>query len=214
MGLNISVGVLADLVEQDEAGAGWLRKTLQDVNDVLAENDLPTYAEPEQLPPIVSRARITGFSYSALHYLRRFYAHVSHDPSAVPRPAPDHQSPMDDPVLEAEMYRMSSHLLCHSDSEGFYLPVAFEPIVIDQTELKRIPGGIVGSSYQLMSELREMAPFLGIKLRGGELSDEDATRMNALAESDDDFCMEYMLWIVLFEAARLSIEHNSAIVFS
>lgn len=213
MGLSISVGVLADLMENDEAGAGWLRQTLQAVNQVLAEQDLPTYVEPEQLPPIVSRSQFMGYSYGCLHYLRRFYARAKHDAKWIPMPVPDDQSPTDDAVLEREMYQMYSHLLCHSDSEGFYLPIDFNDIVIDVSGADRIPGGIVGSSYRLMAELVEIAPLLGIKLKLGELSDEEATRINQLAESDGEFSYEYMVWIALFEAARLSIEYSSAIVF-
>jgi hypothetical protein len=214
MGLSISVGMLADLIENDEAGANWLAATLRDINEVLAENDLPTYEEPEQIPPMVSRAPVTGCPYSFLHYLRRFYANVTHDPKWIPTLTPDGESATDDPVLDQEMYMMSSHLLCHSDSDGFYLPIDFDDIVIDAAGGDRIPGGIVGSSYKLMRELIEIAPALGIKLRGGNLSDDEATRINAIAASEEGFWIEHFVWISLFEAARLSIEHGTAIVFA
>jgi hypothetical protein len=213
MGLSITVGVLADLMENDEAGANWLAATMRGVNDVLAENDRPTYEEPEQVPPMISRAQITNYSYAFLHYLRRFYANVTHNPKWIPVLTPDDESATDDTILAEEMYMMSSHLLCHSDSSGFYLPIDFDEIIIDSTGGDRIPGGIVGSSYQLMRELIEIAPSLGIKLSGPNLSDLEATRINREAESEQDFWIEHLVWISLFEAARLSIEHHTAIVF-
>jgi hypothetical protein len=214
MGLNISVGMLADLIENDEAGANWLSATLRGVNEVLAEHDRPTYEEPEQVPPLISRAQSLNYSYSFLHYLRRFYANVIHNPKWIPTVTSDGESATDDPVLAEEMYMMSSHLLCHSDSDGFYLPIDFDDIMIDDTGADRIPGGILGSSYKLMRELIEIAPSLGIKLRGGNLSDDEATRINTIADSEQGFWIEHLVWISLFEAARLSIEHGSAIVFA
>jgi hypothetical protein len=214
MGLSISVGLLADLLENDEAGATAMRSTLAAINEVLAENHLPTYEEPEKLPGLVSRAQVTSYPYSFLHYLRRFYANVVHDPDWIPCVTPDDESPTDDAVLDEEMYMMASHLLCHSDSQGFYLPIAFEALIIDASEADRIPGGIVGSSDQLMQELVEIAPLLGIKLRGGSLTDEEATRINSLAETEAGFWIELLVWISLFEAARLSLEYGTAIVFT
>jgi hypothetical protein len=96
MGLGITVGMLADFVENDEEGASWLRATFQQINEVLAENDLPPHDEPEQLPPLRSRAQLTSYSYSYLHYLRRFYAYVTTDPDWVPTPTPEHENPSED----------------------------------------------------------------------------------------------------------------------
>jgi hypothetical protein len=214
MGLNISVGLLADLAENDEAGAAWLRSVFQGINDVLAEGDLPTYAEPEQLEPMHSRAETNTFPYGFLHYLRRFYARVEYDPDWIPELVADSDSPIDDPVLSEAMYQMTSHLLCHSDSEGFYLPIVLEEIVVDVSGADRIPGGIVGSSYALRQELMAIAPSLGIKLRGGQLSDDEATRINGLVAKETGFWVELMVWMALFEAARLSIEHGTAIAFT
>jgi hypothetical protein len=214
MGLNIGVGLLADLAENDEAGAAWLRSVFYGMNDVLAEAELSTYAEPEQLEPLHSRAETNTFPYGFLHYLRRFYARVVYDSDWIPKPVADSDSPMDDEVLSEAMYKMTSHLLCHSDSDGFYLPIDLEEIVVDVSGADRIPGGIVGSSYVLMQELMTMAPSLGIKLRGGQLSDEEATRINRLVAQETGFWIELMVWLALFEAARLSIEYGTAIAFT
>jgi hypothetical protein len=71
---------------------------------------------------------------------------------------------------------------------------------------------MIGSSQHLLRELIQVAPALNITLENGELSDAEALRINALGESDRGLYREYTVWIALFEAARLSIEHNTLIV--
>lgn len=122
MGLAVEVGMLADLNLNDKEGASWLRKSLSKVNDVLAENNLPVYIEPEALPPLENRASLCSYPYSFLHHLRRFAAHAATKPKWAPKPFPKSQDPADDPVVADELAMLSSHLLCHSDSEGFYVP--------------------------------------------------------------------------------------------
>jgi len=52
------------------------------------------------------------------------------------------------------------------------------------------------------------------KLVDGNLSDEEAGRINQEVAKQGALSIEKMAWISLFEAARLSIEHKTAIVFS
>ncbi len=215
MGLAINIGMLADLLENDVEGAEWLHETFSRVNEVLRENELPSHQEPEQLPPMQSRANVSSYPYSYLHYLRRFYAYVVNDPDWIAVPISNDKSPTDDPVLDEEMYMMSSHLLCHSDAEGFYLPIEFDAIIIDAQDQGRIPGGILGSTYCLMNELIQVAPKLDIRLSHGCLSDDEANKLSKILELDnDDFWIEKTVWFSLFEAARLSIEYKTAICFS
>ena len=214
MGLAVEVGALADLEMHDPEGAGWLRAYLAAVNEVLRENGLPEHHEPVELPELSTRVDILGFPYSFLHHLRRFYARATTDPDWIPAPTPEGEDPSQDSVLEEEMYMMSSHLLCHSDCEGFYLPIDFDEILIDSTNQDRIPGGILGSSHRLQEELVEIAPKLGIRLQGGKLTDPEAERINAEVESETELWIENCVWLSLYEAARLSIEHGTAVHFS
>ncbi len=211
MGLAVEVGILAYLNVNDEEGAEWQREALTKVNAVLVENHLPTHVEPETLPTLVSRASICGYPYSFLHYLRRFAAHASITPNWKPKPFPESEDPAADPVIEDESFKFSSHLLCHSDCEGFYLPIDFkDPLFADEDQ---IPGGMLGSSYGLMRELVVVAPFLSIKLVGESLPDAEADRINGVVEAEGSFWIELAVWISLFESARLSIEHQTAISF-
>jgi hypothetical protein len=109
---------------------------------------------------------------------------------------------------------MDSHLLCHSDCEGFYFPVPFENVVIDDKDKGRIEGGLLGSSFQLLEELKAMAPALGIRLENGHLPDSEVDAIRADVESEADLWIERGVWLTFYEAARLSIQHKTAICFS
>jgi hypothetical protein len=123
MGLAVEVGMLADLKEHDEEGAQWLRDALADINAVFGEHKLPLHIEPEQLPPMNDRSIIGSFPYSFLHYLRRAYARWKQDPGSPIVPCSPDEDPASDPAIDQESCMFDSHLLCHSDCEGFYVPI-------------------------------------------------------------------------------------------
>ena len=212
MGLAIETGFLADMLANDPEGVEWFEAELAVVNRVLKSERLPVHVEPRGPAPARSRAAVTSFPYSTLHHLRRAYAHRVRDPSWVATPFPADENPAADAEVEAQTEQFTSHLLCHSDSEGFYLPIDF-PDVVFSSEDDDIAGGMLGSSQRLVAELRLVAPALGIALVDGELSDAEAARVNALAVDDGPMWHEYAAWIALFEAARASIEYGTAIVF-
>ena len=214
MGLAIETGLLADLTEHDPEGAAWLRQSLANANEVLAEYGLPTHDEPEQLPPPLNRSGLDGFPYSFVHYLRRAYAYSRQDPNWVASPFPADADAAEDPLTEEVSSLLDSHLLCHSDCEGFYLPIPFEEILIDTADEGRVVGGLLGSSYQLLQELQFVAPRLGITLDNGSLPDTEANQINEDVESEAELWIERSVWLAFFEAARLSIEHKTAICFA
>ncbi|MFM9921807.1 hypothetical protein VLK31_02345 [Variovorax sp. H27-G14] len=216
MGLAISVGTLADFLENDPEGAEWFEGDFEIVNQVLAAADLPPHTEPRELPALDSRAPLDGFPYSFIHHLRRAYAHSVVSPGWKATPVADGVDPSEDPAIQEALDVAESHLICHSDAEGFYVPVDFEDVLFSESESEEeeLTGGMLGSSYRLRDELVQVAPALGIALTDGVLSDEEAARIGALAEEDEGLYREYAAWLLLFEMARLSIAHKTAIVFS
>jgi hypothetical protein len=212
MSLAIEIGLLADLIQHDPQGAEWMRQSFAQVNQVLAERGLATHDEPATLPPLPSRAGLHSYPYSFLHHLRRFYARAVNDPAWTPTPLPEGQDPAQDPVVMEETYKMRSHLLCHSDAEGFYLPLDFHAPIFDDTG--RIPGGVLGSSYRLREELASIAPRLNIILIDGQLAGGEVGKIKRQADRQTYFWIEKSVWLSLFEAARLSIEHGLAICFA
>jgi hypothetical protein len=214
MGLDIKIGLLANVLGEQGSEAGdWPACDFRLINEVLESNGCAAYQEPETLPPLDPRGSGDDFPYGWLHYLRRFYAHVVTFPGRTPPPVETGEEPDEDPVLR-ELFEdtfdtsRAAHLLFHSDCDGFYVPVDFQAVIYDD----RLPGGTLGSSYQLRDELQLVAAPLGIRLDQGQLGDDEAAR---LAEFDEagQFYRERAVWFSLFERARLSLENHTAICF-
>lgn len=209
MGLAITVGILADLAENDPEAVEEVASEFQVINDVLRQNRLPEHREPTTLPRMDDRTACGSFPYSFLHRLRRFYALRIARPDRVPAPVAEGVSPAHDPILD-QIGSAKHHLLWHSDCEGYYVPIDFPNVLEDP----RLPGAGIGSSVRLLEELKLIAAPLGIVLHDGKLSDADAAK---IAEEDEStggpYWIERLVWLTLFEAARLSIEHRAAIYF-
>jgi hypothetical protein len=208
MGLCISVGFLAELAVDDPDALEDIRQDFQAINQVLRSNHLPVYTEPETLPELDDRTAVVGFPYSFLHYLRRFYARCVNQPGVIPPPITKEEDPTKDPILD-KVASNKHHLLWHSDCEGFYVPIDF-PLAIEDKDLS---GAYLGSSVRLMSELISVAKPLGIQVESGQLSNEEA---NAIAKDEEAhlYYRERLVWLSLFEAARLSLKFQTAICFS
>lgn len=204
--------MLGDGSDADPEMVERMRRDFDEINRRLDDRGLPGHREPTSFDePLETRASVTSFPYSWLHYLRRFAAHVMRDPKWVPYPVEPGEDPARDPVLRQMYRRMSSHLLCHSDSEGYYLPVDFEELITDPDH--QISGGIVGSSYRLRDELLGLTEQLEIDVEDGRLADEVADEVSKQRPTSVPFAVERLVWLALFEAARLSIDHQTAIVF-
>jgi hypothetical protein len=213
MGLAISVGQLVDLNEHDEESADWFRKQLQEINRVLRANRLAEHIEPEGLPRLEDRSAVGSFGYSWLHYLRRAVAY-SRQSAEQFRPVASGEKPTEDPLLDHELFvNMSSHVICHSDCEGYYVPIDFPEPLYDDPKGK-LAGGILGSSRPALMELVGTAGLLDIRLAGDALSDDEAERINAEEDGAHPLWIERKVWLALYEALRLSLEHRSAVVFN
>ena len=205
-------------VRDDPDGLAWAEEKLSEVNYVLRANGLREHVEkPAELPPHTYRCQLGSIGWSWLHCLRRLYALTLQNSDAAgwrPVPAPqDYPGPDLDPVIDKELFVfIRSHLIVHSDSEGWYVPVDFEDILTGDGTIEP-PGGLLGSSPRLLGELRDVAPWLGIALDSeGGLDDQAAARL-ADATEDDPWHREKYAWLHLFEAARLSVELGTAVVF-
>ena len=209
MGLAIELGMLAQLTADGEDEADLFREQLDALNACLAAIGAPAHAEPDSIGELDNRADLLSFPYSFIHFLRHAYAHRIADAGWIATPLAADADPTSDQTLEAKMDQFDSHLLCHSDAEGLYVPVEFtEPMFHDA-----LPGGIAGSSYRLLQELIVVAPAIGVALDNQTLSDAEAARINDLVGSEHGLYRELCVWLALYEAARLSIEHKTAIVF-
>jgi hypothetical protein len=217
MGLSIFVADLADTLEDTRRDDGLDAADIVDprapfvaLNAFLRGRGIPEYEEPEAVPEIPNRGHSSSFRYSQIHAVRRIYAYLR----AGLEPTPLHgDGASQDPVLLAEYARDAndSHLINHSDMDGFYVPIDFpDPLVA--SGLESVEGVAVGSSYRLRDELREIAPTLGISLKDGALPDSEAAAIvNDLGSHP--YVVERWVWFGLFESANQSIELKAAIRF-
>ena len=211
MGLALSTDFLADMLANDPEGAEWFRGQMEIVNELLEANGLPRHVEPETFGAVEARAHVGSFPYSFLHYLRRAYARTRESPDAPLEPVRQGEDPGADPAVEDASSMLDSHLLCHSDCEGFYVPIELD--VIFDVDERGLAGGMLGSSVCLLRELVEVAPVIGIELEDGRLTDEAAA---ALADEDHEavpFGVERLVWLALHEKARVSVANRSVLVF-
>ena len=129
MSLSIEVGSLAfqySLGDNDSIVS--VQEDLESINAVLSELGMQTHKEPVELPELASRAQIKSFSYAMVHHLRRAYAYYLDNPADPIEYLDDSEDPQEDILLDLEVDNMRSHLISHSDSEGFYIPIDFEKI--------------------------------------------------------------------------------------
>jgi hypothetical protein len=203
MGLTASIGFLESL-RDEPAGQARFRQRLTGVNAVLRAEGLPEHVEPTELPPHTYRSELDSIGWDWLHCLRRLHALVLH--GVEPTPAPENYPGRElDPMIDEELsVHLRSHLIVHSDADGWYVPIDFRDMLYGD-----VPGRILGSSPRLLAELRSLTGPLGIV---PDVDDAEAARLNAVTDADPWWREKYA-WLHLFEAARLSVELSTAIVF-
>ncbi|MCK6481538.1 MAG: hypothetical protein HUU26_01035 [Gemmatimonadaceae bacterium] len=213
MGVAVIVGFLLD--EEEGEALDWSIKALEALNRVLASNRLPPHLEPAGGPPIESRSPLDSLPYSYIHYLRRLYVRWRAAPSFTADMLPADGDPTEDPLLVAAYSNRSepSHLVAHSDCLGFYVPMDFPRVLVADPRYDDYLGGMVGSSHRLRAELESIAPILGIRLHDGRLDDAEIERLFALTAQEEGSFREIETWVVLHEAARLSIENEAVVAF-
>src|SRR5262249_26330785 len=128
------------------------------------------------------------------------------------RPVAKGEDPVADPLVDRELsVLMDSHLICHSDGDGFYVPIDFPEPLYDDRETGSI--GPVGSSPQALEGLLQVAPPPEISLKKGVLSDREAERIATEDEKDHPLWIEHRAWLRLFERFRASVAHNAVVTF-
>jgi hypothetical protein len=229
MGLALTVGYLADMLENDEEGTQWFREAIDRLNPFLTASGLKPHHEPEKCP--VWSAGMYG--YAGLHYLQRIAAHLNIRGSL---PEPGGPDAPKDPIIDKycrllhaktdsffgrllgkkNVERQYDHLIFHSDSEGFYLPQDFKEVLFPPNELE-IPGCMVGSSYRLLQETCQLARAIELPL---DMDPEAAEVWKAIELPDNGdllwkrYGVESFTCLRLYRGAKCSIEHSAMLVFT
>jgi hypothetical protein len=210
--LTVSVGYLAALLQWDDPEpARAFRRELETINEMLEQLELPAIREPtgweERWNP---RAVQNSLPTSGLQDLRRFHAARFTGLEGSPPFRGEDLAIVEDRV-EFLSDTLENHLICHSDTDGYYVPVDFEmPLFAPEHMVSG--GGIIGSSVRLKQELVWLAPYLDIQLHGDELTNAELERVRHTSR-DDPFRMEKIVWLALFEHARVSLDTGCVMVF-
>jgi hypothetical protein len=220
MGLNLEVGIIADLLVNDEEGA----EHFSDEFAVLSRYLTSIHLQPHVDPTDVEVWSSDMYGYSGLHYLRRFAAHIHYTQKL---PAPGDENASKDALLTRyctdfdhsdprKAFGSFDHLLIHSDAEGYYIPQDFERVLIPGDSYP-VAGGMVGSSQKLRDETRRLAALLDLPL---DLDPEDEQVYEA-AESQGTgsttwkrYGRESYSCLRLYHAASHSITTGAAVVFT
>jgi hypothetical protein len=211
MGLAISIGFLSDMRQNDAEGFAHFTGAFERLSKYLEKSGLKGYVEPVELE-VKLAPHTSSFPYSFIHYLRRAFAHARTGVEQVP-PCPKGKDPANDPLIDDELtLHMDSHLVCHSDAEGFYVPVDFEDVLYPDEE-DGIAGGMVGSSYALLRELRQVAPVIGIPLENGAPKPEVLAALAKERDESTPLWRERLVWLTLWVKATASVQYKTAIVF-
>lgn len=213
MGLSISVGLLDDLARNDAEGLAHHRRAFARLTAALTADGV-TWNEPDVSDPPAKPAFSSGFPYTYLTHLRRVFVLAKLGESVTPALGLDPaRYDRDRELIDDEMTMFDSHLLCHADDSGYYVPVDFSDPLFLPADAGVDGNGMVGSSQRLLAELVGMAPALGIRLDdGGGLSEEEESALCGL-EPGTPFEMEKFGWLQLHRACRASIADGHAVVF-
>ncbi|MER6531670.1 hypothetical protein [Streptomyces sp. NPDC001508] len=215
MGLSISVGLLYDQARNDPEGYEHHRRAFLRLGRALCAEGV-RWEEPEVATPPSPHVFSGGFPYGHLTRLRRILVLAGRGEPVAPAPRPDSEAWRRDLArIDDETSLLASHLLCHADNAGYYLPVDFaDPLFLAQ-ESGVAGAQTVGSSHRLLAELDGLAPTLGIRLTEAHASHPGpaAPAVSVDLSDDDPFGPEKWAWDQLRQACRASIAGGHAVVF-
>jgi hypothetical protein len=214
MGLGISVGIHPDFALRDAEGFDRHRRALTRLSQALMTEGI-SWHEPEVTDPPAALAFSAAFPYSYVTQLRRILVLTNLSEPVLPASAVSAaQYDRDCEKIDDEASMLASHLLCHSDTAGYYVPVDFsEPLFLPE-EAEVEGAGMVGSSQRLLAELAGIASPIGISLDDeGVPSDAEKARPGTGLAGDEPFEPERFAWHQLYQACLASIASGHAIVF-
>ncbi|WP_380282189.1 hypothetical protein [Kitasatospora purpeofusca] len=208
MGLSISVGMLHDQARNDPEGYEYHRRAFDRLGAALGTEGID-WQEPPLDGPAQDPAFSGGFPYHHLTRLRRVLALISRGEQVTPTEEDGAGWARDCELIQDEASRFASHLICHADSAGYYVPVDFEDPLFLPADAGVAGAGMVGSTQRLLDELATVATALGI-------TPAEPGAASAPAEgpvADGPFEPEQYAWHQLHRACLASLAGGHAIVF-
>lgn len=217
MGVGIDIFNLAQ--DGDPELIQDVKKEIDAINGVLRQAGIDTFTEPEKIPGCIKTSEqflSASIPYSWLHRLRRAIAlqrfHSNDDDSKKYMLGADIDDAKVEELVLDETSIFECHAICHSDCEGYYVPVKFPGNeVLFPPASTGLPSPI-GSSVSLLSELDAVAPSLGIQISPegtfGDTGDKEKGTIN------DGVNVAIQALRVLYPIVRHSVKYGSAIRFN
>ncbi|MFB6893008.1 hypothetical protein ACFCX4_27275 [Kitasatospora sp. NPDC056327] len=216
MGLSISVGMLHDQARNDPEGLEYHLRAFERLGTAVREEGIDWQEPPFDGPPRTP-AFSGGFPYRYLTRLRRVLALLRSGEPVVPAEEDGARWERDCGLIQDEASMFSSHLICHADNAGYYVPVDFADPLFLPSEAGVAGAGMVGSVQGLLRELAFVAPALGITGTGlGTASAPGAASNPAPPERplpEGPFEPERFAWQQLHAACLAALAGGHAIVF-
>ncbi|MFG2680765.1 hypothetical protein [Streptomyces sp. NPDC048392] len=208
------MGLLNDQARTDAEGLDYHRRAFAHLGQALMAEGI-SWHEPEITDAPHARTFSGGFPYGYLTQLRRILMLTNlGEPVTPARAVSRRQYDRDCEKIQDETSMLASHLLCHSDSAGYYVPVDFEDPLFLPDEARVDGAGMVGSSRRLLAELSGMASSIGISPDDeGAPSDTGESGLAEGLATDGPFETERFAWYQLYRACLASIAGGHAVVF-
>lgn len=172
-------------------------------NGIRKELCKPDFALGTQTEPVSGES---FGSYSNLQKLRGFAAHLELTGSKPSVKDAEVYSKLREIYDEKAETKRFSHLINHSDAEGYYLPIDFaEPVelMVEETQYS------CGSCQQLLKELNEIGPVLF----GEEYEQLKGPEVLWEIDDFDPFNTEKFVWTRLRWLLRNALKQNLALAF-
>ena len=179
------------------------------INKTLQKQGLPAHMETVDSGEENLKFPEVCWRYSSIHYLRYLAAKFIENPLWVPDKASANKSKIPARLCKQICEEKQSHLICHSDFDGYYLPIDFELIIFD-----REVGVCLGSSVQLHKELEDLAKKLNLDLGDYTPDLEELFKVREREFKKDFLGTHKWLLLCLYNIATASILYESAIRFT
>jgi hypothetical protein len=228
MGMYVDVGQLARCKAlNDREAVRDVKRALKKLNHALKTSGWPEHQEPEDLKgqeawgcKIAGLYRLTPLKRLAAHVRLRLVRDEQEEFEVWPAPwEEDSENGENDPILQeffADGGELFDHLMYHSDSTCYYVPLDFYEPVWPDARLIEAVGGQIGSTKWLLSDCEAVAQMIGLPtdLEPGSKCFADATASAAkLGDGWWNYPSESYACLQLMIACRKSLELGSVIVF-
>lgn len=161
MGLSVVVGISAKDVDERVGYLQEIRECFTSIRESLDRAGVGPWCDCGVCEQEVFE---DGLWFGGLQALRRLAVHLAQT-GLPPVPLREACMAVNDPLLRKAYAEFPAnppgpfdHLIYHSDWDGFYVPVDFAQVIVDEN----VGGYLLGSSVRLLEETRRVAGILGL----------------------------------------------------